>query len=100
MLVMMLQPPFLALVMTIVFRHYPEGEPSIAVPSKSMIFMMSLSCLWFGMSASVRELISDQVVFRRERRVGVGVLPYVLSKFFILSVLTVVQNHISYRCHV
>ena len=56
-----------------------------------MMFMLSLCCLWFGMSAAVRELIADQVIFRRERRVGVRVLPYVLSKVIVLGVITALQ---------
>ncbi|MES2641673.1 MAG: ATP-binding cassette domain-containing protein [Myxococcota bacterium] len=75
------QPPFLALVMAVVF---PE-------PTSSMLFMLSLSCLWFGMSVSVRELISDRVVWRRERRVGVHVRAYVGSKLVVLGVVSVVQ---------
>lgn len=87
MAVIALQPPFLALVMWIVFQE--EGVP---VPTEAMVFMLALSCLWFGMSASVRELIADQVIFRRERRVGVGVLPYVLSKVVVLGVIVSAQT--------
>ena len=86
MLVIGLQPPFLALVMWIVFQ-----DKSGALPTESMLFMLSLSCLWFGMSAAVRELISDQVIFRRERRVGVGTLPYVLSKVSVLGIIVAIQ---------
>lgn len=75
------QPPFLALVMGIVF---PE-------PTAPMLFMLTLSCLWFGMSAAVRELIADRPVWRRERRVGVGVLPYLGSKVLVLGLLSVLQ---------
>lgn len=75
------QPPFLALVMALVFPK----------PTASAIFMLTLSCMWFGMSASVRELISDRVVFLRERRVGVGALPYVGSKVLVLGLLVVLQ---------
>lgn len=75
------QPPFLALVMAVVFPK----------PTSSAMFMLSLSCLWFGMSGAVRELISDRVVWRRERRVGVGVLPYVGSKLVVLGLANVVQ---------
>ena len=86
MLVIGLQPPFLALVMWIVFQ-----DKSGPLPTESMLFTLSLSCLWFGMSAAVRELISDQVIFRRERRVGVGTLPYVLSKVTILGIIVAIQ---------
>ncbi len=87
MAVIALQPPFLALVMWIVFQE--DGQ---ALPTESMLFMLALSCLWFGMSAAVRELISDQVIFRRERRVGVGVLPYVLSKVVVLGIMVSLQT--------
>jgi ABC-type multidrug transport system ATPase subunit len=81
MLVMGLQPPILIAVMAIVFP----------APTVELLFMLSLSSLWFGMSASVRELISDRVIWRRERRVGVLVLPYVASKTLVLAVLTGLQ---------
>ena len=61
------------------------------LPTQTMIFMLSLSCLWFGMSAAVRELIADQIIFLRERRIGLGVFPYVLSKVFVLGVITAIQ---------
>ena len=92
--VLALQPPFLALVMTIVFINETEVDGTTileCIPTQTMIFMLSLSCLWFGMSAAVRELIADQVIFRRERRVGVRVLPYVLSKVIVLGVITALQ---------
>ena len=87
MAVLALQPPFLAAVIWIVFQ-----EEGVSVPTESMLFMLALSCLWFGMSAAVRELISDQVIFRRERRVGVGVLPYVLSKVVVLGGIVSLQT--------
>ena len=89
-LVSILQPSLLVLVMTLVFRHQGDTETQF-VPTQTMIFMMSLACMWFGMSASVRELITDQVICIRERRIGVGILPYVLSKTFVLGFMTCIQ---------
>jgi len=80
-LVMGFQPPFLAAVMAILF-------PS---PTVEMLFMLSLSALWFGLSAAVRELIADRVIWRRERRVGIGVIPYVASKVVVLAGFTGLQ---------
>jgi ABC-type multidrug transport system ATPase subunit len=81
MAVLAAQPPLLALVMGVVFPK----------PTTALMFMLALSCLWFGMSASVRELIADRVIWLRERRVGVGVLPYMLSKVVVLGALVGVQ---------
>jgi ABC-type multidrug transport system ATPase subunit len=80
-LVLGMQPPLLALVMWIVFPK----------PTTSLMFMLALSCLWFGMSATVRELIVDRVIWRRERRVGVGVLPYIASKVAVMGMLVAGQ---------
>ena len=81
MLVLGLQPPLLAVVMWLVFPK----------PTTALMFMLALSSLWFGMSATVRELITDRVIWRRERRVGVGVLPYVGSKVVVLGLLVALQ---------
>ena len=86
MLVIALQPPVLALVMWTVFR-----DTENPLPTQAMIFVLSLSTQWFGMSAAVRELIADQVIFRRERRVGVGTFPYVMSKVSVLGVIVAIQ---------
>jgi|GEM_PF-201938 len=79
--VILAQPPLLALVMWIVF-------PAPTVPA---LFMISLSWIWFGMSASVRELIVDRAIWRRERRVGVGVTAYVGSKVLVLGGMVALQ---------
>jgi ABC-type multidrug transport system ATPase subunit len=81
MAVLVVQPPVLAVVMWIVFK----------APTTPMLFMFSLSCLWFGMSAGVRELISDRIIWQRERRVGLGVLPYVGSKVVVLGAFLAIQ---------
>ena len=54
--------------MTIVFINEAEVDDVTfleCIPTQTMFLCFSL-CLWFGMSASVRELIADQVIFRRE----------------------------------
>lgn len=81
MAVLAVQPVFLALVTGVVFP----------APSAPFFFMLSLSCLWFGMSAAVRELISDRAIFQREARIGVGVLPYVGAKALVLGSMTILQ---------
>ncbi|MBN1337385.1 MAG: ATP-binding cassette domain-containing protein [Deltaproteobacteria bacterium] len=73
--VLLLQPALLAAVMAVVF-------PVATAPA---VFMMALSSLWFGMSSSVRELIADRAIWRRERRVGARLLPYVGSKVLVLG---------------
>ena len=81
MAVLAAQPPLLAAVMWAVFPK----------PTTALMFMLALSCLWFGMSATVREIIADRVIWRRERLVGVGVGPYLLSKVMVLGGLVAAE---------
>ena len=67
-----------------------DGEKPDLGTDLCLIFMLSLSCLWFGVGLR-RQLISDQVIFRRERRVGVLTAPYVGSKVIVLGILTALQ---------
>ncbi|MEQ1505448.1 MAG: ATP-binding cassette domain-containing protein [Myxococcota bacterium] len=79
--VLLAQAPILGLFMWIVF---PAPDPAA-------MFMLSLSSLWFGASASVRELISDRTIWRREARIGLGTLPYLASKVTVLGALVAAQ---------
>ena len=80
-LVLLSQAPILGLAMWIVFPHADTGA----------IFMLSLSALWFGASAAIRELIAERTIWRREARVGVGVLPYMASKVTVLALIVAIQ---------
>lgn len=79
--VLVAQPVLLALTMLFVFK----------AATVHLLFMMTLSSLWFGMSAGVRELIVDRAVWRRERQAGVGTAAYVLSKLAVLGPVVAVQ---------
>jgi len=46
---------------------------------------------WFGMFNSVRELVDERKVFRREKSVGVSSTAFVLSKWLVLFVIIAIQ---------
>lgn len=79
--ILLAQAPVLGLFMWIVF---PAPDPPA-------MFMLSLSSLWFGASAAVRELIADRSIWRREARVGLATLPYLASKVTVLGALVALQ---------
>lgn len=79
--VLVAQAPILAGAIWVVF---PE-------PDAATMYMMAFASLWFGASSSIRELISDRTVWRRESRVGVGIYPYILSKITVLGGLVAFQ---------
>ncbi|OLE55775.1 MAG: hypothetical protein AUG51_02265 [Acidobacteria bacterium 13_1_20CM_3_53_8] len=54
-------------------------------------FMLSLVAIWFGTSVAAREIIRERAVYTRERMVNLGLMPYVGSKLFVLSMIVGLQ---------
>jgi len=79
--VLLAQAPILGIAMWLVFP----------APQVSSLFMLALSSLWFGASASVRELIAERPIWRRDARGGIGPLPYLAAKLTVLGALVTLQ---------
>ena len=60
-------------------------------PRDFVYFVLALVAIWFGTSLSAREIIREKPVYRRERMFNLGILPYLASKLFILSLIVGVQ---------
>jgi ABC-type multidrug transport system ATPase subunit len=60
-------------------------------PRDFAYFVLSLVAVWFGTSLSAREIIRERPVYNRERMVNLGLLPYLMSKLFILGIIVGVQ---------
>ena len=56
------------------------------------VVLMVLVSVWLGASSSIREVVKELPIYRRERLVTLRVAPYLLSKVAILSVLCLVQS--------
>jgi ABC transport system ATP-binding/permease protein len=54
-------------------------------------FVLALVSVWFGTSIAAREIIKERAVYNRERMVNLGLLPYVGSKLFVLSLIVGLQ---------
>ena len=55
------------------------------------IFFLAVTAVWFGTSNAAREIVSERAIYVRERMVNLGLFNYVVSKFLLLSLVTVVQ---------
>jgi hypothetical protein len=55
------------------------------------IFFVAVAAVWFGTSNAAREIVSERAIYLRERMVNLGLFNYVISKFVLLSLVTVVQ---------
>ena len=90
-LLLLLQAPLLGLLLSFVLftRAFgPSPEPSA---TRQYLLATVLAMTWLGGSNSVREIVQERDVFRREMAVGVSPFGHVLSKWIVLGVATMVQ---------
>jgi ABC-type multidrug transport system ATPase subunit/pSer/pThr/pTyr-binding forkhead associated (FHA) protein len=86
-LILLIQAPLVALFIVAAVR----SDQAERGPTSTMFLIMSLSALWFGCSNAARELTKEAAIYARERMVNLRVVPYVLSKFFVLQFLALLQ---------
>lgn len=91
--ILLAQAPVVALLVVLVLeRSASSSDPQDYSQAKPLtVFLAGLAALWFGCSNSVREIVGEWAIFRRERMVGLQLWPYLLSKLTILGGLCVVQ---------
>jgi ABC-type multidrug transport system ATPase subunit len=60
-------------------------------PRDFVYFVLALVAMWFGTSVSAREIIRERAVYKRERMVNLGLVPYLASKLFVIGIIVAVQ---------
>jgi ABC-type multidrug transport system ATPase subunit/pSer/pThr/pTyr-binding forkhead associated (FHA) protein len=60
-------------------------------PRDFVYFVLALVAFWFGTSVAAREIIRERPIYRRERMVNLGILPYLSSKLFVLGIIVGLQ---------
>jgi ABC-type multidrug transport system ATPase subunit len=64
----------------------------------TILFIMAFSAIMFGSINSIREIVKEMPIYRRERAVNLGIFPYMASKIAVLGVLCLVQSFILMVC--
>jgi ABC transport system ATP-binding/permease protein len=75
-----------------VFAYTEFGEAEHAAQSAQLIFLMVTVALWFGAISSVRQVVAERSVLRRELATGVRTEAYLLSKAIVLGAVTALQT--------
>jgi ABC-type Mn2+/Zn2+ transport system ATPase subunit len=71
-----------------------EADAFTAVGVRSApttLFILSIAAVWLGILNASKEIVKERRVFGREHRYGVQAVPYVISKFAVLSGLGIWQ---------
>ncbi|GAC1350133.1 MAG: hypothetical protein NVSMB27_29740 [Ktedonobacteraceae bacterium] len=63
-----------------------------ALNAQRALFIASFIAVMFGCINGVREIVKENAIYRRERTVNLGIIPYLLSKVIFLGVLSLIQS--------
>ncbi len=91
------QAPVIALLLAVFIleldRHdmFQSAALDAQADAQRFIFIMAFSAVMFGCINAAREIVKEAAIFRRERTVNLGILPYLFSKIAILGLLSLLQ---------
>ncbi len=57
----------------------------------SVMFMMAVSAVWFGVSNAAKEIVSELPIYERERMYNLNIFNYIASKLTVLSIIACIQ---------
>ena len=81
--ILLLQSPVIAIMILLVM--------TATQPRDFIYFVLSLVAVWFGTSVAAREIVRERQVYKRERMVNLGLLPYIGSKLIVLGFIVALQ---------
>ncbi|HWQ13753.1 MAG TPA: FHA domain-containing protein [Roseiflexaceae bacterium] len=91
--ILLLQAPIIGLLIMVVAKAGAiVGESAFANEAKKVLFMLATVAVWFGIINAAREITKEAPIFRRERLANLRIVPYVLSKVLVLSLLVAAQS--------
>ena len=88
-LLLLIQAPVLAFLISLVKdgSEYYEADTT-----RALLFALACSAFWLGTLNSIQEICKERTILRREYMTGVHLGPYVISKFVVLGLLSLIQS--------
>ena len=62
--------------------------------AQKILFIMAFAAVMFGCMNGAREIVKEVPIYRRERTVNLGIVPYMFSKITVLGVLCLLQSFV------
>lgn len=66
--------------------------PGPGADAQKVLFIMAFATVLFGCINGSREIVKEAAIYRRERAVNLGIIPYMFSKIVVLGMLCLVQS--------
>jgi ABC-type multidrug transport system ATPase subunit len=57
-----------------------------------LLNLLAITVMWFGCNNAAKEIVKEEAIYGRERAVNLGIIPYLGSKFLLLSVVSALQT--------
>lgn len=73
------------------FNRPPAGTSAPFEP-RQVVVLLSFAAILMGITLSVRDLISERVIYRHEQAAGLSPSVYLLAKIFVFTVVAVIQS--------
>jgi ABC-type multidrug transport system ATPase subunit/pSer/pThr/pTyr-binding forkhead associated (FHA) protein len=68
--------------------------PGSGGDAQKILFIMAFAAVLFGCINGSREIVKEAAIYRRERTVNLGIIPYMFSKFVVLGALCLLQSFV------
>lgn len=68
--------------------------PGPGTDAQKVLFIMAFATVLFGCINGAREIVKESAIYKRERAVNLGIMPYMFSKMAVLGVLCLFQSAI------
>lgn len=66
--------------------------PGPGADAQKVLFIMAFATVLFGCINGAREIVKEAAIYKRERAVNLGILPYMFSKIVVLGMLCLFQS--------
>lgn len=68
--------------------------PGSGADAQKVLFIMAFGAVLFGCVSGAREIVKEANIYRRERAVDLGIMPYMFSKIAVLGLLSLFESAI------
>jgi len=89
---LLLQAPILAFLLALVSTPDALTDSTNPADARKLLLLLAISATWLGTINASREIVKELPIYIRERMMGIGPVPYVLSKMAVLSLVCFVQS--------
>jgi ABC transport system ATP-binding/permease protein len=92
--------PFFIGVLSLTVRGktgYGMGDPTSNSPNQAdqILVMLTVGAVFMGTALTIRDLVGERPIFRREQAVGLSTMAYLLAKITVFSVFAIMQAGIA-----